>query len=60
MTTKLERLKAALEAADGAVKVAWDAARDASANHRSVTAARIVAWVAYQEELKKQEGNSDG
>jgi hypothetical protein len=57
--TKLEELKAALEAADAAVKVAWDAARDASAAHKSVTAARIVAWVAYQEELKKQENSDD-
>lgn len=39
MTNKLEELKAALEAADAAVKVAW--------------ATADAAWVAYREELKK-------
>jgi hypothetical protein len=53
MTTKLERLKAALEAADGAVKVAWDAARDASAAYIEASAARSAPWVAYKAELNK-------
>jgi hypothetical protein len=67
--TKLEELKAALEAAGIACEAAWDAARDdaraASAyaavdDYEAAWDARNAAWFDYKAELKKtQEENSN-
>jgi hypothetical protein len=68
--TRLEKLKAALEAAGTACDAAYYAARDASAygdrdayaavdDYEAAWDARNAAWFDYRAELKKQENSND-
>jgi hypothetical protein len=68
--TKLEKLKAAYDAAeadfhvacyaeDAAAKAAYDDYDAAYAKAAAALDASEAAWAGYQEELKKQEENSD-
>jgi cation transport regulator ChaB len=52
--TKLEELKAALDAADTACEAAWAAVRDANAVD-AYEAAYVAAWAAYKAELKRMQ-----